>query len=104
MDRQQGGHRRVRPEVPGLARAVEVAAALGPSGVDAAPATRAKVRALPVHERQDRTIVQQDATVSVATGAFAGFTWKFYHPRRADSAAFGFEGWTATGALTIIRR
>lgn len=86
MQRQQGGDVRMRPEVAGLPRAVEVAAPLRASLVDAAAPGIVEVRTAIIHERQDGAVVERHAPMAGAAGALAFNARQVYHGRQPVSA------------------
>ncbi|MCA9297124.1 MAG: hypothetical protein KC983_11420, partial [Phycisphaerales bacterium] len=68
-------------------RTVEGATSERTGLVDSAATGGADVLAATVDERQDRSIIKQNASMAGATGSLAGNAWQVYHLRRANSAA-----------------
>lgn len=84
VNRKQGGDMRMGAHIARLARAIEFAAALWARLVDCAAAGICDVRAAPINERQDRSVIQQNAAMPGATRAFTLNAWQVYHNSRAD--------------------
>ena len=87
MKGEQGADTRMHPEIPGFLRAVEVSAPLRSSHVNAALARAAEVRAASIHKRQDRSVIEEHASVTGTARPFTRGAGQSYHDRRANSAA-----------------
>lgn len=88
MERQHRSHPRAHPDITRLTRAVKRAAPLRARVVDAAHPRPAQVRAPPVHERQDRPIIEQHPPVPRATRPPARPARQRYHNDRTNPTAF----------------
>lgn len=105
VEGEEGGDGGVEAEVARFVGAVEVAAALGSGVVDLAEPDFAEVWAAGVDEWEDGAVVEEDASVSGAAGALAGFAGEVQHGGRADSAAVvGVDVWAGRGVMGWSRR
>ena len=89
MQCEQGGHVRVEPEIPGLLGAVKGAASAGARLVDPTTPRGAEIRTTPVYKGEYRPVIQEHAPVAGAAASLTFNARKFYHSRRANSAAIG---------------
>jgi hypothetical protein len=61
------------------------------------------VRTATIHERKDRSVVEQNATMPGAAGSLAFRTGKRYHDRRADIAECGIGDGMEAAAMMRTR-
>src|SRR5690606_31932434 len=83
---------RVRPQIPRLKRTIKRAAPPRPSRINRATLSIAQMRTPPINKRQDRPIIEQHATMPLATGTLAINARKLYQDRRRDSATRDGKG------------